>query len=98
MADGNSDSNSERGPDGDDDDRRESEGRYERETFDDPREHLVVERRRFQGGLPPTPELYALAREQWYALPGAVVRPPMDPPIAADPPGEGAPGGERTPQ
>ena len=47
--------------------------------YDDPREHVNIERRRFYGGLPPTPELYALAREQWYSLPGSVVRPSMDP-------------------
>lgn len=51
------------------------------EPYDDPREHLAIERRRFKGGLPPTPELYALAREQWYRLPGSIVRPSMDPSI-----------------
>jgi hypothetical protein len=68
--------------DGDDgDDRREHEHeheRHEREPYDDPEEHLEIERRRFHGGLKPTPELYALAREQWYRLPGALVRPSMD--------------------
>ena len=48
------------------------------ESFDDPEEHLEIERRRFRGGLPPTPELYARAREQWKRLPGSLVRPPMD--------------------
>jgi hypothetical protein len=48
------------------------------EEFDNPAEHLEIERRRFAGGLPPTPELYALAREQWYRLPGVLVRPSMD--------------------
>lgn len=57
-----------------------------REPFDDPREHRLIERRRFQGGFPPTPERYAEAREQWYALPGAVQRPSMDPPITTDRP------------
>jgi hypothetical protein len=51
---------------------------YEHEPYDDPAEHLAIERRRFAGGLPPTPELYALAREQWYRLPGVLVRPSMD--------------------
>jgi hypothetical protein len=69
--------------DGDDgDDRREHEHEHERgherEPYDDPEEHLEIERRRFHGGLKPTPELYALAREQWYRLPGALVRPSMD--------------------
>jgi hypothetical protein len=41
--------------------------------------HLDFEQGRFAGGLAPTPELYALAREQWYRLAGAVVRPSMDP-------------------
>jgi hypothetical protein len=49
------------------------------EPYDDPFEHREIENRRFHGGLPPTPELYARAREQWYRLPGSVVRPSMDP-------------------
>ncbi len=68
--------------DRDGDDRREHEHEHERgherEPYDDPEEHLEIERRRFHGGLKPTPELYALAREQWYRLPGALVRPSMD--------------------
>ncbi|HEY2664188.1 MAG TPA: hypothetical protein VGI47_07600 [Candidatus Binataceae bacterium] len=68
--------------DRDGDDRREHEHEHERgherEPYDDPEEHLKIERRRFHGGLNPTPELYALAREQWYRLPGALVRPSMD--------------------
>jgi hypothetical protein len=66
--------------DRDGDDRREHEHEpgHEREPYDDPEEHLEIERRRFEGGLKPTPELYALAREQWYRLPGALVRPSMD--------------------
>ena len=51
---------------------------HEGEEWDNPREHLEIERRRFAGGLPPTPELYALAREQWYRLPGVFIRPSMD--------------------
>jgi hypothetical protein len=64
---------------GDDgDDRREHGREHERhERYDDPEEHLEIERRRFHGGLKPTPELYAVAREQWYRLPGALVRPAM---------------------
>lgn len=41
--------------------------------------HIEIEKRRFRGGLRPTPELYASAREQWNRLPGSVVRSPMDP-------------------
>jgi hypothetical protein len=70
--------------------RREHEPEYE---YDDPAEHLEIERRRFAGGLPPTPELYARAREQWYRLPGVLVRPSMDPvvgdPASGDPDGTG---------
>ena len=58
---------------------RRRERRVEHESFDDPEEHREIERRRFYGGLPATPELYARAREQWYRLPGSLVRPPMDP-------------------
>src|SRR5215204_6939460 len=71
------------------------------EPYDDPEEHLEIERRRFRGGLPPTPELYARARQQWYRLPGSLVKPPMDP-VVVDPdtgeqqtPGKGHPDGKR---
>ena len=64
-------------------DRRDEEG-DEREPYDDPEEHLEIERERFAGGLPPTPELYARAREQWNRLPGSLVRPSMDPVIRRD--------------
>jgi hypothetical protein len=47
--------------------------------YDDPFEHREIENQRFEGGLPPTAELYARAREQWYRLPGSVLRPSMDP-------------------
>ena len=50
---------------------------YDKEPVDDPEQHLEIERRRFRGGLPPTPELYARAREQWNSLPGALAKPPM---------------------
>jgi hypothetical protein len=68
--------------------------RHEYESFDDPEEHLEIERRRFYGGLPPTPELYARAREQWYGLPGSLVRPSMDPVVAEQAPGEEPPPGQ----
>jgi hypothetical protein len=86
--------------DGDDgDDRREHEHEHEREDepYDNPKEHLEIERRRFAEGLPPTPERYALAREQWYRLPGVVQRPSMDPVVGdlatdeAQPPGQAGP-------
>jgi hypothetical protein len=70
-------------------------GDYPRELYDDPGEHLEIERRRFRGGLPPTPERYALAREQWYQLPGALVRPPMDPPVDTTPASDEEPPKER---
>jgi hypothetical protein len=64
------------------DDRPRGDVRHEHrreEPYDDPFEHREIENLRFQGGLPPTPELYARAREQWYRLPGSVVRPSMNP-------------------
>jgi hypothetical protein len=64
---------------GDRDRKRYREHEREHEPYDNPKEHLEIERRRFAGGLPPTPERYALAREQWYRLPGVVLRPSMDP-------------------
>ena len=71
---------------GEDADRgRERHHEREPEPYDDPSEHLEIERRRFAGGLPPTPELYALAREQWYRLPGVITRPSMDPMIERPP-------------
>ena len=50
--------------------------------------HIEIEERRFRGGLPPTPELYALAREQWNQLPGSVVRAPMDSVVTGNPPAD----------
>jgi hypothetical protein len=58
----------------------------ERELWDDPEEHHRIENHRFAGGLAPTPDRYALAREQWSRLPGAVVRPSMNPAVGAPAP------------
>ncbi|WP_413188995.1 hypothetical protein [Paraburkholderia sacchari] len=69
----------------------------EDEEYDNPAEHLEIERRRFDGGLPPTPELYALAREQWYRLPGVLARPSMDPAIGEPASGEPQPTGRVNP-
>jgi hypothetical protein len=66
-------------------------GEHERE-HDDPEEHHRIEKRRFDGGLPATPELYARAREQWYRLPGAVARPSMNPAVGSASSGEQSPG------
>lgn len=80
---------------------RRRERPHEDEPWDDPEEHREIERRRFYGGLPATPELYARAREQWYRLPGSLVRPPMDPVVGDQaageqhPPGQAHPGGTR---
>lgn len=87
-----------------DDRHRGDERREERrgEPYDDPAEHRKIENRRFEGGLPPTPELYARAREQWYRLPGSVVRPSMDPVVGEsdtgqqDLPGDEQPGKKGT--
>ena len=65
---------------------RERYHEHEREPFDDAREHGKIERRWFAGGLPPTPERYAQAREQWYRLPGAIVRPSMNPGVGGPAP------------
>lgn len=58
--------------------------------------HIEIEERRFRGGLTPTPELYALAREQWNRLSGAVSKSPLDP-VGGKPPGdsESKPAGAR---
>jgi hypothetical protein len=96
---GQIDGGGDREPGGDDEDRREEDDeRDEREPFDDPREHRAIEERRFGGSLPATPERYAQAREQWYELPGAVVRPSMDPPVVPDQSATAEPGGEGTSQ
>ena len=85
------------GDDGGDRDDRGPERHHEHEPYDDPSEHLEIERRGFAGGLAPTPELYARAREQWYRLPGVLTRPSMDPMIGepasidAQPPGQAHP-------
>jgi hypothetical protein len=82
------------------DDRERERGREhereERELCDDPEEHHRVEKHRFVGSLPATPERYALAREQWSRLPGAVVRPSMNPPAPStpQPPEPAQPGGK----
>jgi len=57
------------------------------QEFDDPEEHRRIENRRFEGGLPPTPELYERARAQWNQLTGAVTKPPTD--RSPGEPGEG---------
>ncbi|CAB3801325.1 hypothetical protein LMG28688_05324 [Paraburkholderia caffeinitolerans] len=80
-------------PEGPDENGSSGEG----EEYDDPAEHLEIERRRFAGGLPPTPELYALAREQWYRLPGVLARPSMDPVIGAPASGDSPPTGQVNP-
>jgi hypothetical protein len=62
---------------------------------DDPARHAAVIARRWLGSVPPSAELYARARQQWLALPGATVRPAAEvqlptPPAAATPnPGDG---------
>jgi len=96
---GQSDRGGDREPGGDGEDRREEDHeRHEREPFDDPNEHRAIEERRFQGSLPATPERYAQAREQWYELPGAAVRPSMDPPVVPGQSATAEPGGEGTSQ
>jgi hypothetical protein len=74
-------------PEGSDRDREHDGGDRGREFEHDKGNaaHIEAEERRFRGGLPPTPELYALARERWNRLPGSVVRPPMDQPPSQPP-------------
>lgn len=84
-------------PDDDGHDHGDGDGDGEDEEFDDPEEHLEIERQRFAGGLKPTPELYARAREQWYQLPGALTRPPMDPPVGGSGATEQPPAGQPNP-
>jgi hypothetical protein len=63
-------------------------GRDHRRKFENDKgnaSHIEIEERRFRGGLTPSPELYALARERWNQLPGSVVRSPMDP-VPGNPP------------
>ena len=82
---------------GDRDRERYPEHEHEEEEYDNPREHLEIERRRFAGGLPPTPELYALAREQWYQMPGVFVRPSMDTVVGDQPANPTPPAGQPNP-
>jgi hypothetical protein len=95
---GQTDGGGDREPGGDDEYREKDDERYEREPFDDPREHRAIEERRFRGSLPATAERYAQAREQWYELPGAAVRPSMDPPVVPGQSATAEPGGEGTSQ
>ena len=62
-------------------------GKGEREHDEGNAAHIEIEERRFRGGLPPTPELYARAREQWNRLPGSVTRSAQNP-VAGNPPGD----------
>ena len=67
---------------GSDPDRRRhsgEDGEREFENDEGNAAHIEAEERRFRGGLPPTPERYARAREQWNRLPGSVARSPMAP-------------------
>jgi hypothetical protein len=97
-------SDRDRHPDKDDRDRHSGEGEQERhsrehgehefEHDEGNRAHIEIEARRFRGGLPPTPELYERAREQWNQLPGAVER--STDPAKSEPPveSEAKPAGE----
>ena len=52
--------------------------RHREESGDDPRRHARIINRRWLGSPPPTAERYALAIQQWHALPGAVLWPATD--------------------
>jgi hypothetical protein len=66
-------------PEGSDRDRKYGggDGGHEFEHDKGNASHIEIEERRFRGGLPPTPELYELARAAWNRLPGSVVRSPV---------------------
>lgn len=83
-----------RGGDADDRSGREHREHDRREPWDHPEEHHKIEQSRFEGGLPATPELYSLAREQWRRLPGAVMKPSMDPGVGDPAPGAPQPSGQ----
>ena len=68
-----------------DHDRREDHDRDE-ENGDDPARHAAIIARRWLGSVAPTAELYARARQQWLALPGATVRPAAEVQLPARPP------------
>lgn len=78
-----------------DQDRHEDHDRDEK-SGDDPARHAAIIARRWLGSVAPTAELYARARQQWLALPGATVRPaaevqlPPQPPAAPPKPDNGA--------
>lgn len=64
---------------GADDDNGEPEG------GDNPARQAALIAQRWVGSAPPTAELYARARRQWLALPGALSRPAADVPMPAAP-------------
>jgi hypothetical protein len=58
---------------------RERRREHEREHLgDDPKRHTEIIARRWLGSPPPTFDRFAKALKQWFALPGAVMRPPAD--------------------
>jgi hypothetical protein len=63
-----------RDDDHEDDYDRRSHGHKE-ESGDDPARHASVIARRWLGSVPPTPDRYVRAFQQWQALPGSVARP-----------------------
>jgi hypothetical protein len=67
-------------------DRHEDHDRGEdEEDGDDPARHAAIIARRWLGSVAPTAELYARARQQWLALPGATVRPAAEVQLPAQP-------------
>jgi hypothetical protein len=67
------------------DDRRHEHDRGE-EDGDSPARQAAIIARRWLGSLAPTAELYARARQQWLALPGATVHPAAEVQLPARPP------------
>jgi hypothetical protein len=65
----------------------------EKDEHDDPRAFAVIIERRWAGSAAPTAERYALALQQWAALPGAVAA-AQTTAIAPAPPGDRQPSTE----
>ncbi|MGB8965385.1 MAG: hypothetical protein WCB99_07075 [Candidatus Cybelea sp.] len=60
-------------------DRKHDSRQRERKNIgDDPKRHTEIVAQRWLGSPPPTFDRFAKALKQWFALPGAVVRPAAD--------------------
>jgi len=62
-----------------------NEGDGGEDDGDSPARQAAIIALRWLGSVPPTAELYARARRQWLALPGATLRSAADVPLPAQP-------------